>query len=48
MLASDADGIDGRVDIQPMGADALYIADVEIGSPPQLLKMALDTGSADL
>lgn len=31
-----------------MGSDDIYIADVQIGEPPQTVKMALDTGSADL
>ncbi|KAH7237551.1 aspartic peptidase domain-containing protein [Fusarium redolens] len=39
---------DGRVDVKPLGADEIYIADVKVGTPPQTLKMALDTGSADL
>ncbi|SCO20079.1 related to aspartic proteinase precursor [Fusarium fujikuroi] len=39
---------DGRVDVKPLGADEIYIADVKVGNPPQTLKMALDTGSADL
>ncbi|KAF5587406.1 hypothetical protein FPCIR_7587 [Fusarium pseudocircinatum] len=41
-------GDDGRVDVKPLGADEIYIADVKVGNPPQTLKMALDTGSADL
>ncbi|EXM26609.1 Aspartic peptidase A1 family [Fusarium oxysporum f. sp. vasinfectum] len=39
---------DGRIDVKPLGADEIYIADVKVGTPPQTLKMALDTGSADL
>lgn len=39
---------DGRVDVEPLGMDDIYIADVEIGEPPQLLKIAIDTGSSDL
>jgi hypothetical protein len=40
--------IEGRVDVEPLGTDDIYIADVEVGSPPQTLKLALDTGSSDL
>lgn len=39
---------EGRVNVKPLGADEIYIADVKVGNPPQTLKMALDTGSADL
>ncbi|KAM0555969.1 hypothetical protein ACHAPJ_005949 [Fusarium lateritium] len=39
---------DGRVDVKPLGNDEIYIADVKVGTPPQTLKMAIDTGSADL
>ncbi|KAH7183013.1 aspartic peptidase domain-containing protein [Fusarium flagelliforme] len=38
---------DGRVDVKPLGNDEIYIADVKVGTPPQTLKMAIDTGSAD-
>ncbi|KAK4061142.1 uncharacterized protein Triagg1_10481 [Trichoderma aggressivum f. europaeum] len=38
----------GIVDVEPMGSDDIYVADVQIGSPPQTLKLALDTGSSDL
>lgn len=38
----------GRVDVEPLGSDALFIADLEVGNPPQLLKIAVDTGSCDL
>ena len=40
--------LEGRVQVQPLGSDDIYIADVLIGNPPQVLKMALDTGSSDL
>ncbi|KAF5017406.1 hypothetical protein F66182_10666 [Fusarium sp. NRRL 66182] len=39
---------DGRVDVKPLGNDEIYIADVKVGTPPQTLKIAVDTGSADL
>ncbi|KAF4447712.1 hypothetical protein F53441_8790 [Fusarium austroafricanum] len=39
---------DGRVDVNPLGSDMIYIADVKVGTPPQILKIAIDTGSADL
>ncbi|CAH0041422.1 unnamed protein product [Clonostachys solani] len=38
----------GRVDVQPLGSDDVFIADLEIGNPPQVVKIALDTGSSDL
>uniref|UniRef100_A0A8H7TVD8 Peptidase A1 domain-containing protein n=1 Tax=Bionectria ochroleuca TaxID=29856 RepID=A0A8H7TVD8_BIOOC len=38
----------GRVDVQPLGSDDIFIADLEIGNPPQVVKIALDTGSSDL
>lgn len=31
-----------------MGNDDLYLADIQIGNPPQTVKMALDTGSSDV
>lgn len=36
------------MDVQPLGSDDIYIADVQIGNPPQTLKIAIDTGSADM
>ncbi|EEU42284.1 uncharacterized protein NECHADRAFT_40348 [Fusarium vanettenii 77-13-4] len=39
---------DGQVNVEPMENDAIYIADVKIGNPPQTVKIAIDTGSADL
>ncbi|KAM0469972.1 hypothetical protein ACHAPX_010227 [Trichoderma viride] len=41
------DGV-GQVDVEPIGSDDIYVADVQVGSPPQTLKLALDTGSSDL
>ncbi|KAK7413201.1 hypothetical protein QQX98_007925 [Neonectria punicea] len=38
----------GLVDVQPLGSDDIYIADVQVGNPPQTLKIAIDTGSADM
>ncbi|KAI5456415.1 aspartic peptidase domain-containing protein [Mariannaea sp. PMI_226] len=38
----------GLVDVKPLGSDDIYIADIQVGSPPQTLKMAIDTGSADM
>lgn len=34
--------------MKPLGSDDIYIADVEVGNPPQALKMAIDSGSADM
>ncbi|POR31726.1 Aspartic protease pep1 [Tolypocladium paradoxum] len=39
---------EGQVDVQPMSHDEVYVAEVEIGTPPQRVKMALDTGSSDV
>ncbi|CAJ0555142.1 Ff.00g052070.m01.CDS01 [Fusarium sp. VM40] len=39
---------EGRVNVHPLGNDSIYIADVQVGTPPQILKIAMDTGSADL
>ncbi|KAH7263515.1 aspartic peptidase domain-containing protein [Fusarium tricinctum] len=39
---------EGRVNVHPLGNDSIYIADVPVGTPPQILKIAMDTGSADL
>ncbi|KAM3463317.1 hypothetical protein MY5147_002602 [Beauveria neobassiana] len=52
-LNSDSPGFslaedDGLVDVHPMGNDDLYLADIQIGNPPQTVKMALDTGSSDV
>lgn len=41
-------GVDGLVEVQPLGSDKIYIANIQIGNPPQTLKLALDTGSSDL
>ncbi|VUC22787.1 unnamed protein product [Clonostachys rosea] len=38
----------GRVDVEPLGSDDIFIANIEIGNPPQAVKIALDTGSSDL
>lgn len=40
--------IDGLINIKPIGNDDLYLADIKIGNPPQIVKMALDTGSSDV
>lgn len=48
LAQTDSSFPDGRVDVHPMGSDDIYIADVQIGEPPQTVKLALDTGSADL
>ncbi|PHH86278.1 hypothetical protein CDD83_10480 [Cordyceps sp. RAO-2017] len=39
---------EGRVVAQPLAHDQAYIAEVALGSPPQMVKLALDTGSADV
>jgi hypothetical protein len=39
---------DGLVEIHPVGTDEIFVADITFGNPPQLLKMAFDTGSADV
>lgn len=31
-----------------MPKDMVYLAEIEIGTPPQKVKLALDTGSADV
>ncbi|KAM0428646.1 hypothetical protein ACHAPT_007010 [Fusarium lateritium] len=41
------DDDDGQVDVEPLENDAIYIADIKIGNPPQTVKIAIDTGSAD-
>ncbi|UKZ77313.1 hypothetical protein TrVFT333_005033 [Trichoderma virens FT-333] len=41
-------GSPGLVDVEPRGRDEFYVADVQIGSPPQTLELLLDTGSSDL
>ncbi|KAM0245354.1 hypothetical protein ACHAP5_005436 [Fusarium lateritium] len=38
---------EGRVNVHPLGNDSIYIANVPVGTPPQVLKVAMDTGSAD-
>ncbi|KAM0301002.1 hypothetical protein HYE67_004713 [Fusarium culmorum] len=38
---------DGRVDVKPLPNDNMFIADIKVGTPPQTLKVAIDTGSAD-
>ncbi|PNY24154.1 Aspartic protease pep1 [Tolypocladium capitatum] len=39
---------ESQVDVQPMSRDEVYVAEIEIGTPPQKLKVALDTGSSDV
>ncbi|KAF4986623.1 hypothetical protein FGRMN_10759 [Fusarium graminum] len=39
---------EGGVNVHPLGNDSIYIADIQVGTPPQILKIAMDTGSADL
>ncbi|KJZ80211.1 hypothetical protein HIM_00061 [Hirsutella minnesotensis 3608] len=36
------------IEVQPLPHDEIYVADIEIGNPPQRIKMALDTGSSDV
>ncbi|KAM0345381.1 hypothetical protein ACHAPU_006543 [Fusarium lateritium] len=38
---------EGLVNVHPLGNDSIYIADIQVGTPPQVLKIAMDTGSAD-
>lgn len=40
--------LDGVVEVHPGPMDIIYTADVQIGEPPQIVKLAMDTGSADL
>ncbi|RDA91678.1 putative aspartyl protease [Ophiocordyceps camponoti-saundersi (nom. inval.)] len=37
-----------QVPVTPVAHDMIYVAKVHIGNPPQLVKMALDTGSSDV
>lgn len=39
---------DRTVDVEPIGNDDLYLAEVQVGNPPQTVRMALDTGSSDV
>ncbi|KAM4059200.1 eukaryotic aspartyl protease [Hirsutella rhossiliensis] len=39
---------ESQVKVQPMAKDMAYLAEVEIGTPPQKVKLALDTGSSDV
>ncbi|KFA60897.1 hypothetical protein S40285_04850 [Stachybotrys chlorohalonatus IBT 40285] len=45
MLAEDDEV---SVDISPVRNDNIYVIDVDVGTPPQKLKLAIDTGSSDL
>ncbi|PHH72344.1 hypothetical protein CDD82_6029 [Ophiocordyceps australis] len=38
----------GGIDAEPINHDALYVAEIQLGTPPQSIKLALDTGSADV
>ncbi|KAF4126386.1 hypothetical protein GMORB2_0122 [Geosmithia morbida] len=38
----------GRVVANPLGRDDVYIANLAVGNPPQLIKLAVDTSSSDL
>ncbi|KAH7146401.1 aspartic peptidase domain-containing protein [Dactylonectria macrodidyma] len=38
----------GIVDVQPLGSDDIFVADIQVGNPPQTLKIAINTGSADM
>ncbi|PHH70495.1 hypothetical protein CDD80_5960 [Ophiocordyceps camponoti-rufipedis] len=45
---AQSDGVESMVEVKPLVHDQIYVADVEIGTPPQKVKMALDTGSSDV
>lgn len=47
-MLTDPLSLDGVVEVHPGPMDIIYTANVEIGEPPQIVKLAMDTGSADL
>lgn len=48
LVTKDADGKIGEVTAKDINNDSEYIAQVEIGTPPQPMDLTFDTGSADL
>ncbi|KAK5164930.1 uncharacterized protein LTR77_009595 [Saxophila tyrrhenica] len=48
LVTKDADGKIGEVKATDVQNDSEYIAQVEIGTPPQPMDVIFDTGSADL
>ncbi|RDA87897.1 putative aspartyl protease [Ophiocordyceps camponoti-leonardi (nom. inval.)] len=42
-----ADG-ESQIQVMPLIHDQIYVANIDIGTPPQRVKMALDTGSSDV
>ncbi|KAL3960329.1 hypothetical protein ACCO45_005446 [Purpureocillium lilacinum] len=43
-----SDGGESRVDALPLVHDKAYVAEIEVGTPPQKVKVLLDTGSSDV
>ncbi len=40
--------VDGRVDVDPLKYDDIYVAKVYMGNPAQLVRLGVDTASSDL